>query len=82
MNAGFSSSPGVQIAMSRFNMIDYDADTQTAVLGAGLVWDDAYAALVPYGVNVVGGRVAGIGIAGLTLGGGRSAGDLQCSSEC
>ncbi|KAJ8074401.1 hypothetical protein PM082_015301 [Marasmius tenuissimus] len=71
-NPGFSSTTGVHIAMSRFSEVTYDAASQTAVVGAGLVWDDVYAALAPHNVNVVGGRVAGIGIAGLTLGGGYS----------
>lgn len=31
-----------------------------------------YAALEPHGVNVVGGRVSGVGVGGLTLGGGYS----------
>lgn len=35
-----------------------------------LTWDDAYEALQPHGVSVVGGRVSGVGVAGFTLGGG------------
>ena len=58
--------------MSRFSEVTYDATSQTAVVGAGLVWDDVYAALAPHGVNVVGGRVRGVGVAGFTLGGGYS----------
>ncbi|KAG5637113.1 hypothetical protein H0H81_005751 [Sphagnurus paluster] len=71
-NPGFSSTTGVLIAMSRFSQVTYDAVSQTAVVGAGLIWDDVYAALAPYNVNVVGGRVPGIGVAGFTLGGGYS----------
>ncbi|RDB26962.1 hypothetical protein Hypma_005131 [Hypsizygus marmoreus] len=71
-NPGFSSTPGVHIAMSRFSGVTYDAASQTAVIGAGLVWDDVYAALEPHNVNVVGGRVSGVGVAGFTLGGGYS----------
>ena len=69
-NPGFSSTTGVHIAMSRFSEVTYDAAAQTATIGAGLVWDDVYAALEPYNVNVVGGRVSGVGVAGFTLGGG------------
>ena len=69
-NPGFSSTPGVQIAMYRFSDVKYDAASQTAEIGAGLIWDDVYAALEPHGVNVVGGRVTGVGVAGFTLGGG------------
>lgn len=56
--------------MARFNQVVYNASTQTATIGAGLIWDDVYAALEPHGVNVVGGRVSGVGVAGFTLGGG------------
>ncbi|KAH0837952.1 hypothetical protein J3R83DRAFT_6187 [Lanmaoa asiatica] len=72
LNPGFSSTPGVQIAMYRFADVTYDHTTRTATIGAGLIWDDVYAALEPYGVNVAGGRVSGIGVAGFTLGGGYS----------
>ena len=56
--------------MSRFSSIDYDSTTGTVAVGAGNIWDDVYDALMPYNVNVVGGRVSGIGVAGYTLGGG------------
>ena len=69
-NPGFSSTPGVQIAMYKFSEVTYDPSTNTAEVGAGLIWDDVYAALEPYNVNVVGGRVTGVGVAGFTLGGG------------
>lgn len=59
--------------MYRFANVRYDPTTQTATIGAGLIWDDVYAALEPHGVNIAGGRVSGIGVAGFTLGGGKSA---------
>lgn len=59
--------------MSRFANVAYNDSTQTATIGAGLIWDDVYAALEPHGVNVAGGRVSGIGVAGFTLGGGKLA---------
>ncbi len=58
--------------MYRFSQVEYDASTQTVAIGTGLVWDDVYAALDPLGVNVVGGRLAGVGVAGFALGGGQS----------
>lgn len=58
--------------MARFDGVAYDAAAGTTTIGAGLIWDDVYAALEPYGVNVVGGRVTGVGVAGFTLGGGES----------
>ncbi|SJL13198.1 uncharacterized protein ARMOST_16637 [Armillaria ostoyae] len=69
-NQGFSSTTGVQIAMTRFNEVTYDPTTQTAVIGAGNIWDDVYEILNAQGVNVLGGRVTGVGVAGFTLGGG------------
>ncbi|KAI0340262.1 FAD-binding domain-containing protein [Trametopsis cervina] len=71
-NQGYSSTSGVQIAMSRFNQVVYHASTSSVDVGAGLIWDDVYAALEQYGVNVVGGRASGIGVAGFSLGGGYS----------
>lgn len=58
--------------MFRFSEVTYDASTETADIGTGLIWDNVYAALEPLGRNVVGGRVTGIGVAGFSLGGGAS----------
>ncbi|EEB89970.1 hypothetical protein MPER_11884, partial [Moniliophthora perniciosa FA553] len=69
---GFSSTLGVQISMSRFSEIDYDKTTSTAKIGASQIWNEVYARLVSDGVKVVGGRVPGVGVSGLSLGGGYS----------
>lgn len=58
--------------MYSFSDINYDAATQSVTLGTGLVWDDVYTALEEYGVMVVGPIVTGIGVGGVTLGGGMS----------
>lgn len=71
-NPGFSSTTGIHISMTRFRKIVYKPNDKTVDVGAGLIWDDVYAALEPYNVNVVGARSSGIGVAGLTLGGGYS----------
>ncbi|CAE6384251.1 unnamed protein product [Rhizoctonia solani] len=78
-NPGFSSTPGVQIALFKLSEVTYhqapaaaDGSVGTVDFGSGLVWDDVYAALEPHGVNVVGGRVTGVGVGGFTLGGGYS----------
>ncbi|KAF8479493.1 FAD-binding domain-containing protein [Russula ochroleuca] len=71
-NPGFSSTRGVQIAMTRFNETKVNSMTSTVDAGAGLIWDQVYKTLEPIGVNVLGGRLPGIGVAGLTLGGGYS----------
>ena len=69
-NPGFSSTTGVQIAMSRFNETKVNFMSGTVEVGPGLTWDQVYEILEPSGVNVVGGRLPGVGVAGLTLGGG------------
>jgi len=56
--------------MTRFNETNVDLASGTVEVGAGLTWDQVYAVLKPTGVNVVGGRIPGVGVAGLTLGGG------------
>ncbi|KAF8486358.1 FAD-binding domain-containing protein [Russula ochroleuca] len=71
-NPGFSSTRGIQIAMRRFNETKVNSASGTVEVGAGLTWDQVYATLALTGVNVVGGRMTGVGIAGLMLGGGYS----------
>ncbi|KAK7059627.1 hypothetical protein R3P38DRAFT_964016 [Favolaschia claudopus] len=70
-NPGFSSTLGVQIAMTNFTDLTYDADKQTVSIGPGLTWDQVYKQLDPLNITVVGGRVPGVGV-GLVLGGGYS----------
>jgi len=41
-------------------------------VGVGATWDAVYAKLDPLGLSVAGGRVGGVGVGGLTLGGGLS----------
>lgn len=63
--------------MYRFSEVTYNLASNTADIGAGLIWDDVYAALAPYNVNVVGGRVTGVGVAGFILGGGEESSNLK-----
>ncbi len=62
-NPTFSSTKGVQIALSRFNetKVNPSCTGGTVEIGAGLTWDQVYVAPEPAGVNVVVGRVAGVG---------------------
>ncbi|KAL5480972.1 hypothetical protein ACEPAI_9913 [Sanghuangporus weigelae] len=71
-NVGHSSTTGVQISMAKFSGVKFDAGTGTIAIGTGLTWDQVYSRLEPLGVMVVGGRVIGVGVAGLSLGGGYS----------
>ncbi len=56
--------------MTRFNETTVNSEAGTVEVGPGLTWDQVYVALGPSGVNVLGGRVPGVRVAGLTLGGG------------
>ncbi|KAL5522235.1 hypothetical protein ACEPAF_2092 [Sanghuangporus sanghuang] len=71
-NVGHSSTTGVQISMAKFTGLDYDPGSCTVTIGTGLLWDEVYSRLEPFGVMVNGGRVPGVGVAGLSLGGGYS----------
>ncbi|KAF8899586.1 hypothetical protein CPB84DRAFT_1847608 [Gymnopilus junonius] len=71
-NPGFSSTIGVHIWLTRLSEVTYDPASQTVVIGAGLIWDDVYAALQPFNVTVAGGRTTGQGVGGHILGGGYS----------
>ncbi|EFR02281.1 FAD binding domain-containing protein [Nannizzia gypsea CBS 118893] len=72
-NQLFSSiHDGVLISTRNLKQITYDKNTQTAVLGPGLRWEEAVGGLKQYGQTVVGGRLGGIGVGGLLLGGGLS----------
>ena len=57
--------------MAQFRDIVINMDSETVEIGAGLSWTDVYTYLVPRGVNVVGGRLHGVGVAGILLGGGK-----------
>ena len=70
-NPGFSSTSGMQIALSRFNSTKVKANDRTIKIGPGLTWGQVYKTLGPTGMNVVGGRVTSVGVVGLTLGGGK-----------
>ena len=64
--------------MARFKDIVLDEEEGTVEIGAGLTWTEVYSYLVPKGLNVVGGRVDGVGVGGFTLGGGRYPSSLPC----
>jgi len=72
VNPGFSSTPGVEISLTRFNSIVLNNASGTVDVGSGLVWDQVYEALNSTGLSVVGGRIPTVGVSGLTLGGGTS----------
>ena len=63
--------------MTRFIETKVNPTSGTVEVGAALTWDQVYETLEPTGVNVIGGRVPGVGVAGLTLGGGECLPSLE-----
>lgn len=57
---------------AKINTVQLSADRGTVSIGPGNKWYDVYQVLDPLGISVVGGREAGVGVGGLTLGGGIS----------
>jgi hypothetical protein len=66
---GSSIQDGILINLAKMNEVTLSADRKTTRVGPGNVWSDVYKVLDPLGVSVVGGREAGVGVGGLTLGG-------------
>ncbi|ODQ70330.1 hypothetical protein LIPSTDRAFT_35416, partial [Lipomyces starkeyi NRRL Y-11557] len=63
---------GVTFDMSALNAISLSENNSVASIGPGNTWFNVYSALEPEELTVIGGRVADIGVGGLTLGGGIS----------
>ncbi|EIN11992.1 FAD-binding domain-containing protein [Punctularia strigosozonata HHB-11173 SS5] len=80
-NEGWSSTPGVQITLSRFNTTQFDPSTGIATVGTGQIWDKVYAALEPFNVSVAGSRISDVGV-GFNLGGGYSWTTNQVGLSC
>ena len=68
--AGYSTTTGLILDISRMNAISVDAANGNATVGAGARLIDVYAALAPFGLALPAGSCPTVGIAGLTLGGG------------
>ena len=62
--------------MARFKDIIVNEEEGTVEIGAGLIWTEVFSYLVPKGLNVVGGRLVGVGVGGLIVGGGRHSSSL------
>ena len=60
---------GLTIDLVNLNVIHVSNDNSLTEVGAGNRWIDVYMHLDPLQLSVVGGRVADIGVGGLTLGG-------------
>ncbi len=63
---------GITISLEKLNLVQLSSDKKTVNVGPGNTWFSVYTALQPLNVAVIGGRVSGIGVGGLTTGGGIS----------
>ena len=61
---------GITVDLRAMNSLELKGDRTVASLGAGGTWSDIYPQLVEYNLTVMGGRVAGIGVGGISTGGG------------
>ncbi|KAL8992317.1 MAG: hypothetical protein Q9169_007195, partial [Polycauliona sp. 2 TL-2023] len=59
---------GVTLDLKSLRQVEVSSDRTVTKVGAGNRWIDVYSKLDPMGLSVVGGRVADIGVGGLTLG--------------
>lgn len=57
------------IDLSRLNQVTPSGDLSTVTVGPGNRWADVYSKLDALGIAIGGGRVATVGVGGLTLGG-------------
>lgn len=68
--AGYSTSTGLVLDVTRMNTVTVNSSAGTATIGAGARLIDVYNAIMPYGLILPAGSCPTVGIAGLTLGGG------------
>ena len=68
--AGYSTTPGVVVDVSRLDSITVNGAAGTAGVGAGARLMDVYRELAARGVTIPAGSCPSVGIAGLALGGG------------
>jgi FAD/FMN-containing dehydrogenase len=56
--------------MTNFNSFSYDSATELVTYGSGNAYSDVYPKLEEIGRIAIGGRIKGVGVGGLTTGGG------------
>ncbi|KID81698.1 FAD-binding, type 2 [Metarhizium guizhouense ARSEF 977] len=69
---GAASCSGVTVDMRGLDSVVVSGDKSSVTVGAGATWDAVYETLDALGLSAAGGRVAGVGVAGLAAGGGIS----------
>ncbi|KAF9737138.1 hypothetical protein PMIN06_001898 [Paraphaeosphaeria minitans] len=81
--AGFANiDNGITIDLTALNAITTNKDASVAHIGTGASWLDVYAHLDTLNKTVAGGRNGGVGVGGLTLGGGISYFSPQAGFTC
>ncbi|ADB31118.1 FAD linked oxidase domain protein [Kribbella flavida DSM 17836] len=66
-----TNTGGMVLDLSRLDRVEVvDPDTRRVRVGGGATWGQVAAALTPYGWGLTAGDTAGVGVGGLTLGGG------------
>ncbi|ORY06677.1 putative oxidoreductase [Clohesyomyces aquaticus] len=63
---------GVTLDLRKLNLVQINSAKGTVSVGAGNSWDRVYSRLDPMNLSVNGGRTAGVGVGGLSTGGGIS----------
>ena len=80
--AGYSTTTGLVVDVTRMSKVMVDAGTGIATVGAGARLIDVYAALAQYGMVLPAGSCPTVGIAGLTMGGGIGVLDRKFGLTC
>ena len=68
--AGYSTTTGLVVDVTRMNAVQVNASAGNAIVGAGARLIDVYAAVAQRGMVIPAGSCPTVGIAGVTLGGG------------
>jgi FAD/FMN-containing dehydrogenase len=69
---GSSIGGGIDISFENLSKISLSSDKKTVSFQPSHTWYDIYTALEKDNVTIIGGRVASVGVGGLTLGGGKN----------
>ena len=70
LNAGAANiDSGITISLRSMNQVNVNADKTLVSVGGGAKWGEVYPPLVTFGIATSGGRVADVGVGGLSTGG-------------
>ncbi|KAJ4338024.1 hypothetical protein N0V95_008175, partial [Ascochyta clinopodiicola] len=79
---GSNTEGGITISFEKLDKISVSANKKTVSFQPGHTWNEIYTALEQEEIIVIGGRVASVGVGGLTLGGGISYFSSQYGLAC